>query len=602
MATYKEIFGKQIEFLSTDPVQEAEGQIWYNSTLGAFKSVLVSEAWSSAAPMIIVKDSIIQAGVGTQASALVIGGGTPGGDTATTEEYNGTGWSAGGVLASARRDVGGAGTQTSALAFGGFSPPVILNLTEEYDGTTWTVQNVMGTATRGAAGAGTQTAALAIGGAAPGVSTKTEVYNGASWTAGGVLGTARSYMAAGGTETAAIGFGGYPSTTKTEEYNGTGWTEVNDMNTARTNMAGNGPQTATIGGGGYLTPGLSNATETFDGTDWATSPATLGTSRSGCGGAGSSPAFVLFGGSTPPTTAATEEYNRSATAITAGAWSAGGALVTARNSMGGAGIQGAALVMGGESPATGKTESYDGSTWTEVNALNTPRSQLASAGTQAAAVAFGGEPPMTTCETWDGSSWTAANALNTAMRNAAGWGSQTAAVKAGGFAAPISTYSAAVETWDGTNWTSAPNSLPAVAAQNRGFGTATAGVSCGGLTPSVTGVTNEWDGSSWTTGGAMNIARAVVGTMGTQTDGLIAGGAPPSTTIGQSAEGYDGTTWTTRPSLATLRQAPGGLGFGSVSTAGLVAGGSNSVGTNTDTTEIFTPETTAANYKTITTS
>ena len=47
MATYKEIFGKQVKFLSSDPANEAEGQIWYNSTSGTFKSVLVSEAWSS---------------------------------------------------------------------------------------------------------------------------------------------------------------------------------------------------------------------------------------------------------------------------------------------------------------------------------------------------------------------------------------------------------------------------------------------------------------------------------------------------------------------------------------------------------------------------
>jgi hypothetical protein len=39
MATYKEIFGKQIKFLSSDPANEAEGQIWYNSTSGTFKSV-----------------------------------------------------------------------------------------------------------------------------------------------------------------------------------------------------------------------------------------------------------------------------------------------------------------------------------------------------------------------------------------------------------------------------------------------------------------------------------------------------------------------------------------------------------------------------------
>jgi hypothetical protein len=39
--------------------------------------------------------------------------------TATTEEYNGSTWTAGGNLNTARYFLAGAGTQTAALAFGG---------------------------------------------------------------------------------------------------------------------------------------------------------------------------------------------------------------------------------------------------------------------------------------------------------------------------------------------------------------------------------------------------------------------------------------------------------------------------------------------------
>jgi hypothetical protein len=39
-----------------------------------------------------------------------------------TEEYNGTSWSAGGNLNTARYLLGGAGLQTAALAFGGSNP------------------------------------------------------------------------------------------------------------------------------------------------------------------------------------------------------------------------------------------------------------------------------------------------------------------------------------------------------------------------------------------------------------------------------------------------------------------------------------------------
>jgi hypothetical protein len=38
MTTYKELFGKAVKYLSTDPTDDIEGQIWYNSTTGLFKS------------------------------------------------------------------------------------------------------------------------------------------------------------------------------------------------------------------------------------------------------------------------------------------------------------------------------------------------------------------------------------------------------------------------------------------------------------------------------------------------------------------------------------------------------------------------------------
>jgi hypothetical protein len=52
---------------------------------------------------------------------------------AATEEYNGTSWTNGGNLATARNNLGGAGTQTSGLGFGG-STTISLAATEEYSG------------------------------------------------------------------------------------------------------------------------------------------------------------------------------------------------------------------------------------------------------------------------------------------------------------------------------------------------------------------------------------------------------------------------------------------------------------------------------------
>jgi hypothetical protein len=52
MTTYKEISGKQVKNYSSDPANDAEGQVWYNSTDGAFKSVLATAAWSAGGNMI----------------------------------------------------------------------------------------------------------------------------------------------------------------------------------------------------------------------------------------------------------------------------------------------------------------------------------------------------------------------------------------------------------------------------------------------------------------------------------------------------------------------------------------------------------------------
>ena len=94
MATYREIHGKAVKTVTTNPTDTAaEGQIWFNSTDSNFKSVLVNEAWSSSSNAITVMHA--GQGFGGQSDAVGAGGYGPGLSPAysnATDEYNGSGW------------------------------------------------------------------------------------------------------------------------------------------------------------------------------------------------------------------------------------------------------------------------------------------------------------------------------------------------------------------------------------------------------------------------------------------------------------------------------------------------------------------------------
>ena len=110
MTDYKSIVGKGIKSLTTNPDNDqAEGQIWYNSTDGVFRDVIIGEAWSSGGPLGTARYALGAAG--TQNAGLGFGGASPpspGFATKTaTEEYNGSGWATGGSLGTARYYIGG---------------------------------------------------------------------------------------------------------------------------------------------------------------------------------------------------------------------------------------------------------------------------------------------------------------------------------------------------------------------------------------------------------------------------------------------------------------------------------------------------------------
>ena len=105
-----------------------------------------------------------------------------------------------------------------------------------------------------------------------------------------------------------------------------------------------------------------------------------------------------------------------------------------------------------------------------------------------------------------------------------------------------------------------------------GAGTQTAGLAFSGsiptLSPSLTNVTEHYDGSAWTAGGNMATASIRPGGAGTQTAGLAFGGLGPS--FFNATEHYDGSAWTAGGNMATARYRLGGTG---TQTAGLAFGG-----------------------------
>jgi len=630
MTDYKAIFGKKIKFLTTDlSATEGEGEIFYSDSAKEFKVGVTTAAWSAGSVMIAGKTEGGSLPTSPSTAGLAGGGSNPAGWTGavnTTYSWDGNGWSSEPNMNVARDGVRGNGTSTSALFVGGIRPPAATysNESESWNGSSWTAETAHPQAINQSSVAGTETAAVVAGGydyvAAPstgGRTRETFEYDGSSWTAGNNKPFGASNMGSAGIQTASIFFGGFgqpgdgtapssPSSnplSSAEEYDGTNWTTVGSLNTARYGVTGSGVQSDAGAIGGY--PAITNF-ERWDGSSW-TNSSTLGTGRQ-TGFAGGSPASTdgafIGGGQTPPIVATTEKFHSSALAYTAAAWASGGDLTQVRSECGGTGTQTAGFVTGGYKGSDpggqlAKCETYDGSSWTEVGDLNTARWSNNAAGTQTATICFGGYDGSSivgVVETWDGSSWTEVGDLNTARYDSGRAGTSTAALAFGGNSGSGTTVN---ESWDGSSWTEGPD-MNTARWQGGTGGTQTAALFAAGQPGASTNV-EEFDGTSWTEVNDCSTERYGVGQAGTQTDSIIYGGElGPSEPKAANTEAYDGTTWSTRPSLATARSA-GSSGDGT-STAAFLAGG-NVPGPNPTrrvTTEEFTGETTALNLKTIT--
>tara|TARA_R100001082_G_scaffold14831_1_gene7573 strand:- start:55 stop:1905 length:1851 start_codon:yes stop_codon:yes gene_type:complete len=614
MATYRELHGKAVKTVTTNPTDDAaQGQIWFNSTDNTFKSVVALEAWSSTSSL--SQKRVDASGFGTQTANVCATGNIPP-RTGVTEEYNGSGWTAGGTASQAGQYRSGFGTLTAGAVAGARTPaPASSNATEHYNGTSWTSGGNLPASIYlpGNQAAGTQTAGLVFGGdTGPGSSfpTASYEYDGSSWGSGGSTNTARSYGAGSGTQTAAFfACGTTPpfsvdnASVAFEQYNGSSWTSGPNLNTARISTAAGGDTTAGLVFGGEIAgPAKTNKLETWDGTSWTLSPATLGTARLGTGralGTGSSTANIASGGYTTTPVATTEEYNKTQNVITAAAWASSGNLNLAREGHGTTTNAAAdtGLVFGGNYPSgTDNSESYDGTSWTEGPNLPQALSFLGGAGTATAGLSFTGRlnpgPRVASTYEWDGSSWTAGGDYGAAQAYSGGAGTQTAAIGVAGETPPGTDLTTSYE-YNGSAWT-AGNACNVPGYDALVFGTsAGAHMSC--LTGPPTNLeTEEYDGNNWTASATAIVSQNQGGASGTYPIGLIFGGA--STVPSTSTQGWDGTAWSTRPSMGTGRRADGS----GTTAQGLATGGETPSSPTSNATEEFTPESTSLNVKTLT--
>ena len=616
MSTYKELFGKYVQSIASDPTTAvAEGQVWYNTTSNTFKSLLSAGAWSAGGNLGSARTNGCAGGL--QNSALYAGGGSPGG---ATELYNGTAWTGSGAMNTNRFGHRGAGTQTSYIMAG--NDPS--NVAESFNGSSWTTETTYPASVSQIGAAGTDAAAVFFAGGTP--ITATVYWNGSSWSDQSVAnqGGAANNGPMGASQSDALFLSGTSLGSpaligRTQIWNGSSWSTEGTASLqmdSRMNMSQSSTYAVSAGG---RSP-YSVVTELFDGSTWSTTTS-LTTAQAAGGGAGSASSGLTFGGNypgSPDVYNGTQEWDVSTSVAVAASWSSAGNLVNTRDSLMTAAqaTQPAAFVFGGHNNSGTLTfsEAYNGTAWTATNALPVSKQLGGGAGTQAAALCFGGEssPPSVTrdtTETWDGSNWTAVAApggtLGTGRFAAGSAGTQGAALMFGGNASGATANS---EEWNGSSWTEGNNMTRGTTGSQDicGAGIQTSALAMGGTSPSfVYSTTEEYDGTSWSGGGGLNTARRRAAAAASTVDaGLCFGGlASPGSGQTAAAELYDGTSWTNTASMGTARYYLGGSGAtqgDGFAMGGLLTGAASSF---TNKTEEFTAaDPSALNIKTLTTS
>tara|TARA_R100000234_G_scaffold114171_1_gene89149 strand:- start:39 stop:1043 length:1005 start_codon:yes stop_codon:yes gene_type:complete len=299
-----------------------------------------------------------------------------------------------------------------------------------------------------------------------------------------------SFPSAPGVQLGQVWFNTGSATLKGYAAQGTGaWASGGALPAANRSMGTFGTQSSAIAGGGN-TPGDS-ATQaySYDGTSWTEIAELNATKNEGVGFGNSATSGYLNRSGT------NENWNGSS-------WTETGDTNTSRFLASASGTSTAGLLACGETGSGNNVETWDGSSWTETTETNQGRFAGAMSGTQTSSIIAGGNsfPPPTTSgidnsETWDGSSWTEGSDLNNARTRMGNAGiSVPTALVYGGASPPSETLRAFTESYNGSSWTEVGDMGTARRSIAAGMaGTGLAALATGGLDPSSTTATEEWE-------------------------------------------------------------------------------------------------------------
>ena len=225
--------------------------------------------------------------------------------------------------------------------------------------------------------------------------------------------------------------------------------------------------------------------------------------------------------------------------------------------------------------------------WTTGNSLGTARDELPGCGSSAAGLVSGGSNAgyLTTSEEMNALVWAAGGSMSTGRSAHVMFGTQSAGLATTGRISGGRTNS--TENYNGTSFSSGV-AFAYDASYAAGCGTTTAGMVCGGTSNEVfSGAfagTYTFNGTAWSSSGSLISARYLHAVAGSQSAAFECGGENSSGSIVATCNNFNGSTWASSGALPDGRRYSAGFGTQS---AGRCAGGDTSGFTVTAITYLY---------------